>query len=50
LTVLSLIEAGSAPNVNCRRIGRPLVFMDTTTLYCEGCGGKTLGHKGKSKD
>lgn len=27
-----------------------LVFLDTTTIYFEGCGGDTLGKKGYSKD
>src|SRR5262245_31928968 len=27
-----------------------LVFMDTTSLYFEGAGGQTLGHRGYSKD
>ena len=27
-----------------------LVFMDTTSLYFDGAGGQTLGHRGHSKD
>jgi transposase len=30
--------------------GLDLVFFDTTSIYFEGEGGKTLGHKGHSKD
>jgi transposase len=30
--------------------GLDLVFFDTTSLYFEGQGGETLGHKGHSKD
>jgi len=30
--------------------GLDLVFFDTTSIYFEGQGGETLGHKGHSKD
>ena len=30
--------------------GMTMMFFDTTSLYFEGDGGETLGHRGKSKD
>lgn len=30
--------------------GMTMMFFDTTTLYFEGSGGETFGHRGKSKD
>jgi len=45
-----LIEEG----IFCERrdlfTGLDLVFFDTTSLYFEGQGGETIGHKGYSKD
>jgi transposase len=48
--VKDLIEEG----IFCERrdlfSGLDLVFFDTTSLYFEGEGGVTLGHKGRSRD
>jgi len=45
-----LIEEGMFSERRDLFTGLDLVFFDTTSIYFEGEGGETLGHKGHSKD
>ena len=45
-----LIEEGIFSTRRDLFTGLDLVFFDTTSIYFEGEGGETLGHKGHSKD
>ncbi len=45
-----LIEEGMFSERRDLFTGLDLVFFDTTSIYFEGEGGQTLGHKGHSKD
>jgi transposase len=45
-----LIEEGMFSEQRDLFTGLDLVFFDTTSIYFEGEGGETLGHKGHSKD